>query len=392
MPAALVPTALGLLCIAFAAFAVGYAAGGMRPLVAPVAALLRMVGSSRSQALRSPAALCGVFGLGVVADLLTALLAGRFGYLGNATLATADTAQWFAQPLVIASAMKTLAIFGLAIHAFSRRPRGQAVLWSVVSIAVVMGLISGLKESFVTVVLAVAIGYIVAGRKLSLSWLGAALAAFVLVVTPFVTELRTDVRQGTQTVSLSDSVQHGWSQLFSSDGYVANSDPLVNIVQVAARVRAVDNLALIIEKTPDQVAYRSAGELISAPVVGLIPRSIWPDKPVRLTGYDFYKTYYGGEGQSSSAVTLQGSLYMYGGPMVVVLGMAVVGTFLRALDDGLQARRNRHGALVVAVLALIVTKQELDVASFLAGVPVLALTCVAGLLLLFKPSSRASNE
>ena len=72
-------------------------------------------------------------------------------------------------------------------------------------------------------------------------------------------------------------------------------------------------MIIIIDKTPSPHPFRDVSELGAAPFTAAVPRALWPSKPLRLSGLDFYRTYYEGEGVSSSAITAQGSLYLYGG-------------------------------------------------------------------------------
>lgn len=388
-----VPETLFLICIAFTALTAGYGFGGLRLFVSPVENFVKILGRARSQSLRPAVTLYGVFFLGIGADLLSALLEGRLGYLGDATLVTSASAQWYVQPLTIISQLKILGILGITLRAYSdKRARPLLTLMLPVGIALLIGLLSGIKESFLEVFLAVVVGYAVTKGRVHMSGLALLAVVFALVVTPFVTQLREDVRSSTGSLGVSEAVQLGGVQLISADGYLSNVDSKESSLQALTRLRLADNLNIISEKTPSIIPYLSIDELLTAPFSGAIPRAIWPDKPVRLTGYDFFVTYYGGQGQSSSAVTLQGSLFMYGGASILILGMFLVGVALRAIDEGIRARWNLHGTVLFVILAPIVVKQELDVSSFLAGFIVLLLTWWIGWTMLFpRHSTRPAD-
>ena len=62
------------------------------------------------------------------------------------------------------------------------------------------------------------------------------------------------------------------------------------------------------------------------PVLGFIPRSVWPTKPVLAAGYEVLQEYYGmpASVHSSVAVTPYGDLYRRGGVAVVIAGMLVL--------------------------------------------------------------------
>ena len=48
------------------------------------------------------------------------------------------------------------------------------------------------------------------------------------------------------------------------------------------------------QRTPDQIGFRSPIELIVGPLAGVVPRALWPGKPIPLTGLqvtqEFYET------------------------------------------------------------------------------------------------------
>lgn len=383
---ALLSRALFLLACGFAVCVVGYR---LPVLSAPLARGLRFAIAAatrgRSTRTRSVPILYAVFAAGVLGDALKIVLTGQLGYLGDATLVDSESAQWYTQPLEILSTLKIVALFGLSLSAFRARGSARVMrLLPALVVAVPLGVATGMKEAFVDIVLAVLLPYIFVRGRARIVPLLLAAAVFVLVVTPFVTQLRQEVR-GPAALGVDDALETAWARSLDLDQYLADSDPVESALQVASRVRLVDNFILIGEKTPSAIPYRDPMDILAAPLQGVVPRAVWPDKPVRLAGYEFYKVYYQGQGQSSSAVTLQGSLYMHGGLGVFLVGMFVVGVLLRATDDGLRARSSPFGALFLLLLAPVVVKQEMDVPGFLASLPVLLITWLVGVWGIFGP-------
>jgi len=356
------------------------------PLSHAVDTVMRQASKMRSPIQRGTLALYVVFLAGLTADGIKIAVAGQFGYLGDATLVTIASATWYSQPLEIASNLKLAAIFGLSLGAFKEWPARRALsLIPALVIAVPLSLATGMKESFVDIVVAVLIAYVFARRRVRLMPVFLAVVMFVVVVTPFVTQLRLDVR-GSEVLGVDEALERVLSQAQAEDGYFEDVDAVDSGLQVLSRLRLVDNLVVIRENTPEFIEYRQITDILVAPFQGIIPRAVWPEKPIRLAGYDFYKIYYQGQGESSSAITLQGSLYMHGGIGVFLLGMFMVGIALRAIDDGLKAQTNPHGALMIVLIAPLVVKQEMDVPGFLAGIPIIILTWVMCTWLVFRPA------
>ncbi|MDX2377638.1 hypothetical protein M4I32_12585 [Microbacterium sp. LRZ72] len=383
-----VPAALFTLAGGFALCVLGYL---FRALSEPISKVLRAtfqaISQRRSEQTRSVAALYAVLAMGIAADALKVGLTGQFGYLGDATLVTIESARWYSQPLEIASTLKVMAIFGLSVAAFrsgNRRP--ARVLFPALLVAVPLSLATGMKEAFLDVVLAIVIPYVLMRARLKLVPLVLVGLLFVTVVTPFVTQLRLDVR-GPEALSVDRALERTWAGALQEDGYFAALDPVHSGLQVLSRLRQVDNFAIISDTTPRIVPFQDSSAILVAPLEGVVPRVVWPDKPVRLAGYEFYKVYYQGQGQSSSAITPQGSLYMHGGLGVLFVGMFFIGVFVRALDDGLQARGSTHAALFLLLIAPVVVKQEMDVPGFLAALPIVFVTWVVGIIALFPSRS-----
>jgi hypothetical protein len=72
--------------------------------------------------------------------------------------------------------------------------------------------------------------------------------------------------------------------------------------------------------------------------------------------------------------------------------MFLVGLSLRSLDDALDARSTLSGALFVAIVFITIVKQEMDVSTFLATVPVLTVTWIIGSKLIFSRQSRSGER
>lgn len=388
-----VPTALLLMGVSFTVWAAGYSLGRAHIVQAPFRWAKSVVTSGRSEKIHDPWVLLAVFSLGVAANVLTVLATGQFGYLGDSLSVSVVTATWYSQPLAIVANMKVVALFGLSARVFMlQTDKFSRFLLPTMTVALVFGLLTGTKESFVITLVAVGVPYLLGTSKYRALSIASGVMAFLFVVTPFVTGLRQDVRGNSGALDVRSALSIGVDKVLSGDSYRTQADDKSSVQSTVERVRIIDNLALIIGKTPEQIPYRSPSELATAPITGFVPRLLWPDKPVQLSGLEFYRNYYGGLSFSSSAITPQGSLYLYGGAWVLLGGMFLIGLVLRALDETLAAKESLSGALFVALIFPVVVKQEMDVASFLASGVVFLVTWFLGTRFLFLPNPKMKRS
>jgi hypothetical protein len=155
-------------------------------------------------------------------------------------------------------------------------------------------------------------------------------------------------------------------------GRTGEANPWHSLLTFSDRVSRIGDVAVIAQVTPAQVPYADATELLTAPLIGVVPRSLWPGKPVLSAGYEMTSIYYGlpTSGYSSSAVTPYGDLWRHGGPFVLVLGMMFLGWLLRMVDGlGGVLRTDPRGLFLPALLLASIAKQENDYVSLMAGLP-----------------------
>jgi hypothetical protein len=159
------------------------------------------------------------------------------------------------------------------------------------------------------------------------------------------------------------------------------------VAYLMRRIREIDSPAVIIQRTPSEVPFSSPADLVAAPVAGMVPRALWPGKPILDAGYQFSQEYYGlpPTVYTSSAVTPVGDLYRHGGWVPVIAGMFLLGCGLRLLDDVLDVRANPHGVFLVLLLFPSLVKGETDWVSLLAGIPATVAVWLLAVALTFRP-------
>jgi hypothetical protein len=156
------------------------------------------------------------------------------------------------------------------------------------------------------------------------------------------------------------------------------------------RIREIDSVAIIVQRTPQQISFRSPLQLIEGPLAGIVPRLLWPGKPLNLTGYEFSREYFGEPSTvyTSTSDTFVGGLYLYGGWLPMLAGMFLLGCVVRLLDDQLDVRANRHGIFLVLLLFPQLVTSESDWGTILSSIPATAFVWLLAIVVTFGRAQR----
>ena len=386
-PAEILPasvrSALVMIGVALASLTTGYCAGPHR--LAVVHARRATDGMARrfTDEIRSPAVPWVLLAVGLVSQLGFATLTGRLGYVGEVA-ASVTTASGYSQYLAVAGQCVPLALMAAAIRAYRTMTLGAWLTTLVIfATTIAAGAIAGGKQSFVVAILAVIIPHSIVRRRLPIAAIVVAVIIFLLVIIPFNQAYRASARGKVtlstgQAIATAPAIAHqvvasdlSLSVLGESAGYLAR------------RVRTIDSPAIIMQRTPSQVAYANPAQLLISPVVGLIPRILWPGKPILAPGYQVSQEYYQLPPQlyTASDVTPEGDLYRHGGWLPLIVGMVLLGCLIRIIDEVTDLRRSAHGAFLILLLFPDTVQAGSDCASLLAGIPgmILLWLCVVRL-------------
>lgn len=376
-----IPVALTMVAASLVAWTAGYVTGppkAVRGLAAGALAFLLRGTSTGTPGAGIPWLL---YGIGTAARAVSLLLAGRFGYVGDPS-GLVVSAKPYAQAL---STVSMLAVFGIAVAAYRvfsiRKSGSRATLWTLVVTEMVVGAVAGGKASFVIALLAVLIPYGAVRGRLSARVILVGTMLFLLVVLPFNAAYRSVVRSGHEHLSPAEAVA-ATPELLSD--VVATETPADVLADSAntflLRVRMIDNVALIAQLTPSVIAYRSPIEFAFAPAVSLIPRAVWPDKPILATGYEFSQEYYGRPSTvyTSSAITPLGDLYRHGGWYVLIVGALLFGLACRLFDTLFRAEGDLRAIFFLLMFLPVVVKSEADVFTMIVGIPTGVAAAVLG--------------
>jgi hypothetical protein len=353
---------------------VGYLVGPGRIIRGGVARGVDGLRRRYSADIRSPLTPWLLYGIGTLARLVSAVASSRFGYVGNAASAV-STATWYGQILILLGLCGQVGVAVAALQVFRQRLSSARVTLIILFLAEIgFAVASGQKENFANAVLAVAIPYTVARNRLPRAMLVTVGVIFLAVVIPFTAAYRSTARETTgSTLSAGQAV--GVAPQILRDTLDGGSSLLAAIPEsvsyLLARGQDIDAPAIIMQRTPGQIPYSDPVELITGPLSALIPRALWPEKPILATGYEFGQEYYGlpPTVYSSTTITPIGDLYRYGGWMPVLIGMFVLGCGIRLLDDFLDVRGNPHTVFLTLFLFPSLVMSEQDWITLLAAIP-----------------------
>jgi hypothetical protein len=378
--------ALWMIGTGLAMLTVGYCAGPYRLAANRARRVTDALGRRFTTEIRGPAVPWTLLGVGTAAQLGFALVNGRFGYVGNAA-ASVTTASGYGQYLAVAGECTTLAVMAAAMRANQIK-----TLWAWVSLGLVFaadiaeGAVAGGKESFVVAIIAVIIPYSIVRRRVPVRILAAAALVFLLVIIPFNQAYRASAR-GAVTLTTSQAIATAPA---IADQVIAKDFSLTvlgtSASYLAQRVRTIDSPAIIMQRTPSEIPYASPGQLLIAPIAALIPRILWPGKPILTPGYQISQDYYQLPAQvyTSSNVTPEADLYRHGGWVPLILGMFLLGCLLRIIDEMTDLRRSAHGAFLLILLFPDIVQAGSDCTTLLAEIPGMVLLWLAVIAASFR--------
>ncbi len=377
--------ALWMIAVALAMLTVGYCAGPYRLAADHARRAAERFSRRFTGEIRSPMVPWVLLGIGLIAQFGFAALTGHIGYIGN-TAASVSTASGYGQYLAVAGECVPLAVVAAAIRAYrTRTPWAWLTLLVLFAMAITAGAVAGGKESFVVAILAVIIPHTVIRRRLPIGAIAAAVIFFMLIVIPFNQAYRASSR-GAVTLSTSQAMAAApaiASQVAATD--VSTAVLGESASYLAGRIRTIDSPAIIMQRTPSEIPYASTAELLIAPVADLIPRILWPGKPILTPGYQISQEYFGlpATVYTSSDVTPEGDLFRHGGWFPLIAGMFLLGCVIRIIDEVADLRRGVYGAFLIILLFPDIVQAGSDCATLLAGIPGMVLLWLAVVTLSF---------
>ena len=385
--------ALWLVSVAMTCLIVGYAIGPGYPIRRLADRVIASMGRHLSSRVRSPITPWALYAIGLAARVASTATTGRFGYAGDVSSAV-SSATGYGQYLSDLSVFAPLAVCAAALQVYRERiPSARATLTVLFLSELAFGAAAGGKGSFIITILAVMIPMSAARHRLPRAVVLISIFVFLVIVIPFNEAYRSAARSGFATLSVSQAISAAPGILQQT---LTQQNPIKvlpnSMAFLAQRIREIDNPAIVMQRTPGQIAYSSPAQLIEAPILDMVPRAVWPGKPILATGYQFSQQYYGLPASlyTSSAITPIGDLYQHGGWIPVIAGMFLLGCGVRLLNDVLDVRSNPHAIFLVLLLLPTLVAGEEDWATFLASIPAILLVWLSATALAFQP--RGSRQ
>jgi hypothetical protein len=384
-----VVTALQLYASSVAAWTIGYLAGPPGVAVAATRRVGATLMRGTTTTIAGPAMPWLLYAFGTAGRLATVVFTGHFGYLGDPS-ALVSRASAYGQVLNIVSMFTVFAIAAAAYRAFTTSARSDKVtLWILAGAEIAAGALSGTKEAFVLAALAVLIPYGATRGRVSWRILVIGALVFLTMVVPFNIAYRQMARDGHNSLTPSAAMASA-PQVLSTVAQPSTWGPALqdSSVRTLNRVREIDSLAIISQLSPSVIPYRSPIEFAEAPIVGLVPRALWPNKPILATGYDFSQQYYGlpSTMYTSTAVTPVGDLYRHGGWVVLVIGAVLLGVACRLFDRVLRPELDPRAVCFVLAFLPQLVKAEIDIYSLVTAIPSGIVAATLGARLICRPA------
>jgi len=227
-------------------------------------------------------------------------------------------------------------------------------------------LVSGMKSGVVELLVAVTLPYFYAKRRIPTQIFVAGFALFVFFY-PVNIAYRGIINGGhLNTTSVVDAAGAMGSAVVDTWGSHSVLDTLGATGQQAKYRQAdvLQEIGLVVRYTPHPFPYRMGAAYLRLPATVLIPRIVWPDKPVDEIGYVMTRDYVGFSAYAaqftSSAPTVFGDLYMNFGMAGVVVGMVLLGLLGGLLFSAISPALSPGRLLYYYVVFLILTNLESD--------------------------------
>ncbi len=264
----------------------------------------------------------------------------------------------------------------------------KLVLFSLITLTMLArASFEGSRAGLVSFVFLVGFAYALSGRKITgLQYAFGSVLVFVALFAGMIYGTTFRQTKGTQQQISVDQYASAVSGTFESisteDPYSVITDSLETL---AGRMDAASSLAVVVSNYealgPGEASWGLSNNIYLDSVVFLVPRVIWPDKPIAFTPEKYGDLYFS-FGDNSFAMTPMGDLLRNFGPIGVPLGMMLLGMIVRVIYSAL-AEAPKPQFWRAALYFMLLTSISLE-GTFSAIVPMLlkvGITAVAGLAL-----------
>jgi hypothetical protein len=276
---------------------------------------------------------------------------GLFSYLTDRSLLASSL--WFINWLVIIGNLLNAALIVSAIEVLGKRSAGgfiKVVFWLSVVFSIGFGVISGIKGEILFPLLYLVLIYGITNKKIpKLAFLFPLLA---VLIYPFENAYRANLGQGykaqVNTIDgLGAVLKKSFDDTFSKKDTVAEEGFTETTSRLSDLTYVRDMLSL-----PDPSLLNGDEKIWLAPIYPLVPRAVWPSKPIFNKGQRL-SIALGRTENTSSAVPVIGDLYLMYGTFGVVVGLFLFGTCYQIYMNWFSKEALSERLLFIYVLMLI---------------------------------------
>lgn len=322
-------------------------------------------------------AMVGGYVVGLAAALYL-IHSGLYGYSVNLVLPQTLASNTTFNALQLITLGMPLATYGAFIAALRSRSPGATILSLVFLFGLMLiGLAEGSKWYTFEPPAFFALIYAIERGRFPRRWIAGVILFLLLVVVPGNLLFRTQ-----SAPSLSPSQTIGLSQVAAVAGtHLSLTQRVSTVAQwVRERFASIDTIALIVTQTPRPNPYEYGSWWVLAPAYNVIPRALWPGKPVLDAEYLFDRNYrHLPPGIiTNTGLTEVGDLYMNFGFPGVLIGMIVLGLTFAYMARNWAAARDPVRLLVFLIFADQVLLTDHSVTDLLLILPRMMLVGYVG--------------
>jgi hypothetical protein len=296
---------------------------------------------------------------------------GLFAYAADPGLrsSAAGILQW----LTLLANLLDFALLVSAVELFSKRSVPQAirvVFWVSFLLSVGFGVISGMKAELLHPIANVVIVFAITRRRLPRA---AVVLPFllVLVVYPFVNAFRDNLNSGYRAQfntlgGMEQTLVQSFNDAFLSFGATSGGTRKENLQTATSRVSYLTYVRDV-SSLPVPSMLGGGEKVWMAPIYPLVPRFLWPGKPVLNKGQRL-SILLGRPDTTSSAPTPIGDMYALYGTYGVVLSMLFWGACLQLYMNWIGSRGvNERGLFIFMLMLTSLLEQEYDFIGLIAA-------------------------
>lgn len=208
------------------------------------------------------------------------------------------------------------------------------------SISFAKSAFQGNRGSLIQLFILVTFAFVMSGKKILFKhkvWGGVLLAAALLVGMIYGTTFRT-IKTNEDRISMDQYA----SNVLDTFGKISDQDIAANLergfLALAERLESVSQLAVVVSNYESLANYEAGygldNNIWKDSLAFLVPRFLWPEKPVATDPYKYGDLYFD-YGENAFTLTPMGDLLRNFGPIGVPVGMIFLGFLIRILYSAL---------------------------------------------------------